>query len=134
LPDTGVQPKRPGNGHGRILLVEDYASLARLLSLALSAEGYEVHVAGAKAEAQCLAREHAFDLVISDLHLPDGSGCDLMRELKAAGLRGIALSGSGDPEDVQRSQTAGFSEHLVKPLEPDELYAAVQRVLQQRVS
>ena len=134
MPSTGAQPIRPGNGPGRILLVEDYANLARLLSLTLSAEGYEVHVAGAKSEALCLAREHSFDVVISDLNLPDGSGLDLMRELKAAGLRGIALSGSGDPEDVQRSQAAGFSAHLVKPLEPDELHAAVQRVLQQTVS
>ena len=69
-----------------------------------------------------------FDLVISDLGLPDGSGHDLMRRLKAShDLDGICLSGYGMDEDVARSLDAGFREHLTKPVNFEKLRAAVDR-------
>ena len=66
------------------------------------------------------------DLVISDLGLPDGTGLDLMRELGGRyGLRGIALSGYGMDEDIQRSRDAGFAPHLTKPVTLQMLQEAI---------
>ena len=77
-----------------------------------------VETAGDVATALELAGRHPFDLLISDLGLPDGSGHDLMRELRSRGhtFPGIALSGYGQEEDILRSREAGFAAHLTKPV------------------
>src|SRR4030095_68321 len=63
------------------------------------------------------ARDTKFDLLISDIGLPDRSGYELMEELRAQnGLPGIALSGFGMENDITRARAAGFSEHLTKPI------------------
>jgi CheY-like chemotaxis protein len=74
--------------------------------------------------------EH-FDLLISDLGLPDGSGYDLMRELVSSGRKppAIALSGYGMAEDIHRSHEAGFDEHLTKPVDIQALWDAMDRVM-----
>ncbi len=124
---------QPATNCPRVLLVEDYPNLARLLALALESQGYQVRVACDCASALALAGTEPFDIVISDLRLPDGNGHDLMRDLAGCGVRkGIALSVCAEVEDRRASQAAGFAEHLVKPLDPDDLHAAIQRVLQER--
>ena len=102
----------------RILLVEDHGDTARIMRRLLSAEGHEVEVAGDVATAMELANERPFDLLLSDLGLPDGSGLDLMRTLRKRGLKlpGIALSGYGQEQDLEQSREAGFAAHLVKPV------------------
>ena len=82
---------------------------------------------------RCAAAEaEPFDLLISDLGLPDGSGTDLLGELlrrSAVGkVKAIALSGYGMEQDLQRTRDAGFSEHLIKPVDMDKLQAVVQRL------
>jgi CheY-like chemotaxis protein len=74
-----------------------------------------------------MASRRDFDLMISDLGLPDGTGHDLMRQLIARkrGVKAIALSGYGMEDDVQRSRDAGFIEHLTKPVGIDRLQAAI---------
>jgi len=68
--------------------------------------------------------------VVSDIGLPDGSGLDLMTELRERyGLNGIAVSGYGMDEDLKRSRDAGFREHLVKPVGLEELKDAIARVV-----
>lgn len=65
---------------------------------------------------------------MSDLGLPDGTGFDLMRELRDRhGLKGIAVSGFGMEEDLRRSRESGFLEHLIKPVDIDKLRAALAR-------
>jgi CheY-like chemotaxis protein len=72
--------------------------------------------------ARDFAANQDFDLVISDIGLPDGNGIDLMNELtRDYGLRGIALSGYGMDEDLARTKNAGFIAHLVKPIDLDRL-------------
>jgi len=72
-----------------------------------------------------------FDLLISDIELPDGSGLDLMRELgPGRGLPGIAMSGFGSDTDLAQSRAAGFLEHLVKPIDARALDTAIQRVVE----
>ena len=76
------------------------------------------------------AVRNKFDLLISDIALPDGSGVDLMRQLRAiSAIPGIAVSGFGNNGDIERSLQAGFSEHLIKPIKLDDLEAAIERAI-----
>jgi CheY-like chemotaxis protein len=73
-----------------------------------------------------VASEHSFDLVLSDLGLPDGSGLDLMREMrKRHGLPGVAISGYGMEDDLRQTREAGFIAHLTKPLSFNQLQAVL---------
>jgi two-component system CheB/CheR fusion protein len=111
----------------RILLVEDHADTARIMRRLLTADGHAVQWAGDVAAGLELAAAHPFDLLLSDLGLPDGTGADLMRALRQEGskLPGIVLSGYGQDQDVARSCEAGFAAHLVKPLSPKMLRDAI---------
>lgn len=108
-----------------ILLVEDDTETLRTLAFLLRRSGYQVETAMTIAEAEPLL-EPAM-LLISDIGLPDGNGWDLMVRFKAAGgRRGIAISGFGEENDIQRSLQAGFSDHLVKPIDYDALRSAIE--------
>jgi PAS domain S-box-containing protein len=114
----------------RILLVEDHAETRRSMTLLLKRIfHHEVTAAGTAAEALTHAAEAQFDLVISDLGLPDISGLELMRQLKRLyQMRGICLSGFGMEEDLKSSHAAGFEQHLTKPVSIEQLGAAIRRV------
>lgn len=115
----------------RILLVEDHPDTARLTSRLLRAHGYAVQTAGDVGSGLIAARRGDFDLLISDLGLPDGSGMDLLRQLAAVGrpIKAIAVSGYGTEEDVRKSREAGFAQHLVKPIDLPQLIAAIERLV-----
>jgi signal transduction histidine kinase/CheY-like chemotaxis protein len=101
----------------RLLVVEDNENTIQALSLLLKKDGHQVVSATTVAEALAAAAREKFDLVISDIGLPDGSGTALMTKLRDTyGLGGIALSGYGMEEDFVRSRAAGFVTHLVKPV------------------
>jgi PAS domain S-box-containing protein len=106
-----------------ILLVEDHGDTANVMREFLAFEGHSVELAGDVASAIQLARQHRFDLLISDLGLPDSSGLDLIRELRARGYAGpaIAMSGFGLEPDIVRSREAGFDAHVTKPPSPERL-------------
>jgi two-component system CheB/CheR fusion protein len=110
VPQSAVRPLS-------ILLVEDHDVTAKLIRIALTSNGHIVETAGDIATALALAGQHSFDLLVSDLGLPDGSGHDLMRQLRDRGhtFPGIAMSGYGQEDDIQRSHQAGFAAHLIKP-------------------
>jgi PAS domain S-box-containing protein len=117
----------------RILLVEDHELTAELLARLLRTSGHNVLNANTVATALETAARSKFDLVISDLGLPDGTGLELMAELaRKHGLRGIALSGYGMAEDLRQSHAAGFVEHLVKPVSVEAVQAAISRALGRR--
>jgi CheY-like chemotaxis protein len=128
------RPPKTAKRPVRLLLVEDHADTAAILSRLLRRTGYEV-VSAATLEAarQMAAAEMAgagVDLVLSDLGLPDGSGLDLMRELSSQyGLRGIALSGFGMDADIAQSLAAGFSRHLIKPINVGVLRETIAELL-----
>jgi PAS domain S-box-containing protein len=110
----------------KILLVEDHADTAIILRRLLEKSGHTVSSCTSVAAAWVLAANETFDLVISDLALPDGSGCDLMQHLNNSyGLRGIALSGFGTHEDFKASREAGFAAHLTKPVDVAQLRATI---------
>jgi len=76
------------------------------------------------------AARNQFDLLISDIALPDGNGAELMTYLRAiSGMRGIAISGFGMNGDIERSLEAGFAEHLIKPVKMENLEAAIERAI-----
>jgi PAS domain S-box-containing protein len=111
----------------RILLVEDHADTVKILTWLLKSAGHLVETAGDIRTALERIGHEEFDLLISDLGLPDGSGVDLMRELRLRGykLPGIALTGYGQQEDVQRTRQVGFDRHLTKPIELEQLERAI---------
>src|SRR4051812_17700019 len=84
-----------------VVVVEDHADSRRALARLLEMSGYEVRCAGSVHEALEVVASHGCDLLIADLGLPDGSGLDLMRQLRGAyGLtRGIALTGLTSPQN-----------------------------------
>jgi len=128
LQASSIPSGRPKLQNLNILLVEDHSDTAEAMSDLLSLMGHRVTTANSVGEALSTVRAaDGFDLVISDLGLPDGSGLDLMRELSGRhGLRGIALSGYGMEEDVRQSLEAGFRKHLTKPVSLPLLEAALQ--------
>ena len=133
-----VAAERPARRHAalapaqhplRILVVDDHADTARVLNLLLSRMGHQVRTAGSVAAAAAAMSAGRFDLLISDIGLPDGSGLDVMREAKTRGLlNGIALSGYGMEQDIQRSREAGFAAHLTKPIDLAELRRAISQI------
>jgi signal transduction histidine kinase len=134
-------PRAAEFGHAHLLLVEDHPDTAQVMARMLRRAGFQV--TAARSLAQALAETEAarktidqsgrtrpVRLVISDLGLPDGTGYDLMRKLRADfKLRGIALSGFGMEEDVRHAEEAGFSRHLTKPVDFEILLSAIRELL-----
>jgi PAS domain S-box-containing protein len=128
-PDLVINAGAEASGSMRLLVVEDHPDTARMLSLLLRKAGHQVETAQSAAAALLVAASKAFDLVISDVGLPDATGHELMRELSSRyGLTGIALSGYGMEDDLQRSRDAGFAEHLTKPVSANVIREAVSRL------
>jgi CheY-like chemotaxis protein len=123
--------KPPAKNSGvRILLVEDHEPTRSSLARLLMHRYYEVISAASIAEARALVADKEFHLLISDIGLPDGSGYDLMMELRRTRrVRGIALTGYGMEQDVARSQHAGFVAHLTKPVGIQSLEVALAAAL-----
>src|SRR5690606_542437 len=98
----------------------------QVLVRVLRRDGHHVVPVTTVAAALTASAREPFDLVISDLGLPDGSGIDLMHQLRDRhGLAGIALSGYGMEEDVAQSRAAGFKQHLTKPVQLADLRRAL---------
>jgi CheY-like chemotaxis protein len=119
------------SGRLRLLLVEDHDSTREVLARILRRAGHQVHGAATGTQAlEFLQTAGPFDAMISDLGLPDRSGFDLLREIRAAHptLPAIALSGYGMDEDVKRAKDAGFTAHLVKPIPFDQLRAILDQI------
>jgi signal transduction histidine kinase/CheY-like chemotaxis protein len=115
----------------RVLLVDDHADTCTGMKMLLERRGYHITVAHSADQAVEKAQKEEFDLLVSDIGLPDRSGYELMRELRdSKGLRGIALSGFGTENDVSKARAAGFSEHLTKPINFEQLESAIRQLLE----
>jgi CheY-like chemotaxis protein len=113
-------------GKRRILVVDDHDDTLRSMKLLLSRLGYEVLGADCMSDALRIAEEQHFDILLSDIGLPDGSGLELLKRIRQRrDVPALALSGFGMDEDVERSRDAGFSDHLTKPVSVDRLQAAI---------
>ena len=120
----------------RILLVEDHDETRSILTRLLTREGHSVAAFGTCVAALNAARsqpaDEPFQTLISDLSLPDGSGHDLVRAIKAdfPNLTALALSGFGTEADLEKSRLAGFAKHLTKPISFPELRRMLGVVMQ----
>ena len=114
----------------RILLVDDHRDTCVALERLLVRRGHLVAAAHNVRSAMETAARNSFDLLISDIALPDGTGTELMTYLHAISrIPGIAISGFGMNGDIEKSIDAGFAEHLVKPVKMENLEAAIDRVM-----
>ncbi|MEY2541795.1 MAG: hypothetical protein QOI22_1397, partial [Verrucomicrobiota bacterium] len=114
----------------RILLVDDHQDTCAALERLLVRRGHLVAAMPDMRSALEAGTRNQFDLLISDIALPDGTGMELMTCLRGiSGIRGIAISGFGMNGDIQKSLQAGFSEHLVKPVKLERLEAAIESVM-----
>lgn len=113
-----------------VLLVDDHDDTLSVLTKLLRRAGYVVCAAQSAAEAVAIAAEGRCRIVVSDIGLPGTTGIELMRQLRADHhMPGIALSGYGDAETVQRARDAGFDAFLVKPVAFAPLLAELRRLV-----
>src|SRR6266513_5112997 len=111
----------------RILLVDDHQDTCAALEKLLVRRGHLVAATHNVRSAMEAAVRNRFDLLISDIALTDGSGMDLMMQLRAISkMPGIAISGFGNYGDIEKSLQAGFSDHLIKPVKLEKLEAAIE--------
>ncbi len=117
-----------------ILVVEDDEALLTLLVDELETEGYRVEAARDVAAARAALAAHAWDLVVTDLRLPDGSGLDVLRLLEGPTERPACLmiTAFGSVRDAVAALSEGADDFLTKPLEMDHLLLTVGRLIQQR--
>jgi len=134
---TTPAERNGSNGDLQVLVVEDDADTARVLSRLLGASGHNVKTAGSAAAALELAgmannSGEPFDVMVSDIGLPDKTGYELMQAIKDRySIKGIAMSGYGMDEDLRKSREAGFSDHIVKPPNFVQLERMIRRVVAQ---
>jgi CheY-like chemotaxis protein len=112
----------------QILVVEDHGDTRRVLTGLLGHFGHSISAADNVESALAFLRAKHFDAIVSDLALPDGSGCEVIREAKRRQhLTAVALTANGEEEDVRRGRDAGFDYHLTKPID----FAQLRNVLEQ---
>jgi signal transduction histidine kinase len=113
----------------RILLVEDHEDTRRILGRLMTRWGHAVTIASTVAEARQAMESHEFDLMLSDLGLPDGSGCDVIAHLREKSeIPAVAMSGYGMETDLARTQAAGFNQHVIKPVSAEMLHEVLSRL------
>jgi CheY-like chemotaxis protein len=117
-----VPAPAPGRAK-RVLIVDDNQDAADTLSMLLQIQGHEVQTAYGAEMALKTAASYPADFVLLDIGLPIMNGYEVARRLRSSGTSAhlVALTGYGQPEDVQRAREAGFDDHMVKPVDFDRL-------------
>ena len=114
------------------LVVDDVSDVTEMLSVLMTHAGYEVSTASCAHDAVALAREYHFDIVISDIGMPEMNGYELAEALRS--LPGyetvpmVAVTGYSMFDDRDRSLNAGFSEHVTKPIDPRAFLALLEQL------
>jgi CheY-like chemotaxis protein len=126
--DRPAPPTRPGKSL-RILVVEDHADTLRVLARLLDHFGHQISVADSRHSALQFLQSKAFDVVLSDIALPDGSGYEVVSQAKQKqAVKAVALTGFNGEEDIRRGKEAGFDFHLSKPVDFNELRTVLNQV------
>jgi CheY-like chemotaxis protein len=115
----------------KFFVVENHQDTLDAIKMFLEAQGHTVLAAPDMKTALKLAPTAQFDVLISDIGLPDGDGWELMKRLREQipDMKAIAMSGYGMRADLEKSKAAGFASHLIKPFGPAELDSALKKVL-----
>ncbi len=128
-PPAAPRPDEPPDRQLHVLLVDDHHDTMQIMRRILTRWGMRLTTAGRISEAVAAASRDKFDLLISDIGLPDGSGCDLVAQVqKIQPIPAIALSGFGMDADVERSLAAGFAAHLTKPVSLEQLREVIAQL------
>ena len=116
----------------QVLVIDDEPDLRTLYELTLLREGYNVHTAGTVAEAHTLLKEQAFDLVITDMRLPDGMGTAILQTIKSQQRteRCIVITAHGSAENAVESLKAGAFDYLTKPVDLKQFRSVVAAAVQ----
>jgi CheY-like chemotaxis protein len=131
LPET-QSSTREYPSHRRALVVDDVSDVIDMLSVLLTHAGYDVSTASRAQDAIALAREQQFDVIISDIGMPEMNGYQLAEALRA--LPGyetipmVAVTGYSMFDDRNRSLTAGFNEHVTKPIDPRAFLELIEQL------
>jgi len=130
LPGTieGVAITPAGPSRKRVLIVEDDRDNREVMRLLFEISGHEVHEAADGVSAVDLAMRIEPDTALVDIGLPGMDGYEVARQIRAKlrdRCRLVALSGYGQPKDRQQALDAGFDDHLLKPVDPTRLLAAL---------
>lgn len=116
----------------RALVVDDVADVTDMLAVLLTHAGYEVSTASSAREAISLAREHSFDMIISDIGMPEMNGYELARALRLLPdyrtVPMVAVTGYSMFDDRDRSLNAGFNEHVTKPIDPRAFLELIEQL------
>jgi two-component system response regulator PilR (NtrC family) len=120
-----------GGGTPRLLVVDDEPDLRTLYELTLVREGYDVECAGSVEGAWAVLAERPFQLVITDMRLPDGSGLDLLHRMEAAGRgeKAMVITAYASPENAVEALKAGAYDYLTKPVDLKQFRAVVAAAL-----
>ena len=119
----------------RILLVDDEVAIQRAVAPLLRSRGFEVEVAGTGADALRKTAEHAPDLIVLDLGLPDLEGTDVCRRIRAQSkVPIIVLSARGSENDKVNALDLGADDYVTKPFGPEELLARIRVALRRVMS
>lgn len=118
----------PQQGKTAILFVEDNANTAMTVRVALGLRGYEVDTAASIADASAALAQKKYEVLVTDLNLPDGSGEELLQVVQGT-MNVIVLSGYCAPEDIARSKQQGFFEHLPKPFDLGKLCEVINEAI-----
>jgi hypothetical protein len=119
----------------KVLVVDDEADARSLLTAILVQSGADTKTAGSMSEALSLLNEWRPDVLVSDIGMPNGSGYDLIREIRnprteTPKVPAVALTAYARPEDRNRALSAGFENYVAKPVEPDQLLATIAGLVQ----
>jgi DNA-binding response OmpR family regulator len=117
----------------RILMIDDDARLAGMVSDYLGGAGFRLTIAGTGREGEALLKRESFDAVILDLMLPDADGLDLCRRLRGTtDVPILMLTARGEPMDRVVGLEVGADDYLAKPFEPRELQARLRAILRRK--
>jgi two-component system CheB/CheR fusion protein len=129
--DTQTARIQPGVGKSA-LVVDDVADVTEMLAVLLTHAGYQVVTAASASAALDAARQRKFDVVISDIGMPEMNGYQLAREMRLLpgyeAVPMIAVTGYSMFDDKQRSANAGFNAHMTKPIDPRALLDLIEQL------
>lgn len=120
--------------NGEILIIDDEPQIRKLLEIMLSSNGYKVFQAETATQGKIMAANHPPDLILLDIALPDASGHEVLKELRAWFSKAIIiLSVQNNEEDIVRALDNGASDYLIKPFRNAELLARIRSAIRRNI-
>lgn len=117
----------------RVLFVDDQADMRLMMQVMMQRRSYQVETAGKAHEALAIAPDFKPHVVVSDIGMPGMNGFEMMRELRdndqMSPFKAVALTGYDTTDNQQQAREAGFDQCFVKPIDPDYLFAQIEKLV-----